>query len=169
MWLDRFSQQPTPSATPPPGGRSYSPAPGRRPYLPPRPGINPRSSSLSLISPASSTTSLPLGSRAPNGYGVRSQINGTSQSAAPNPLHVLERIFGGPPQNAKARGEGRADGIEKPEVLLDDIDFTGLSLQAYVEGSEEDTNGGSVLITAHSANECEWPLSTYTKILLTVY
>ncbi|KAF2193292.1 Sac2 family protein [Zopfia rhizophila CBS 207.26] len=139
MWLDRFSAQSTPSGTPPPRGQSYSPAP-RRPYqasgpgpLPPRPGLNPRSSSLSLISPASSSTSLPSTARLPNGSGLRRHGMGGAPPNIPDPLQVLETILGGPPRKPSARkSEGISeDAPERPEEVVEDVDFGGLSLQEF--------------------------------------
>ena len=105
MWgLDRLSAHPTPAGTPPPRRDSASPAPrrlypGDRPApLPLRPGLNPRSSSLSLISPLSSTTSLPSTAHAANGS-QRRRPNGPVPLHLPDPLHLLESIMGAPPRN----------------------------------------------------------------------
>lgn len=140
MWLDRFAQhsaQHSPAPSPSPG-RSYSPAPSRRPYLAPlpqRPGINPRSSSLSLLSPTSSTSSLPTQVRLPNGSGLRVQINNSPPADVPDPQKVLEDILGGPP---KRTSNGPADGaVEKPDEVVADIDFGGLSLHAFAEADAD--------------------------------
>ncbi|KAL1599862.1 Vacuolar protein sorting-associated protein 52 [Paraconiothyrium brasiliense] len=143
MWgLDRISGHSTPSGTPPPRRDSYSPAPRRlhptdRPApLPLRPGLNPRSSSLSLISPLSSTTSLPSTANIPNGSGRRRPPGGVLPNV-PDPVQVLESIMGGPPRNPPPL---QANGIgvipEKPEELEISIDFGGLSLQDF---AAEDT------------------------------
>ncbi|KAF2450331.1 Sac2 family protein [Karstenula rhodostoma CBS 690.94] len=142
MWgLDRLSAHSTPSGTPPPR-RDYSPAPRRlhptdRPApLPLRPGLNPRSSSLSLISPLSSTTSLPSTVGLPNGSGRRRPPGGVPPNV-PDPLHVLEAIMGRPPRKPvllKASGIGVLP--EKPEELDTSIDFGGLSLHDF---AAEDT------------------------------
>ncbi|KAF2802931.1 Vps52-domain-containing protein [Mytilinidion resinicola] len=134
MWLDRFS---TPSGTPPPQGRPYSPAP-RRPYnpagpgpLPQRPGLPDRTSSLSLVSPNSSTTSLPAGARGPNGAGRRRQ----PPPNVSDPLQVLEGILGAPPRRpVLSKGNGSASvPPQKPAELVDDIDFGGLSLHEFAQ------------------------------------
>ncbi|KAF2472896.1 Vps52-domain-containing protein [Lindgomyces ingoldianus] len=146
MWLDRFSAHSTPSGTPPPRGQSYSPAP-RRPYqasgpgpLPPRPGINPRSSSLSLVSPSSSSTSLPSTSRLPNGAGRRRQGTGGVPPNVSDPLQVLEAILGRPPRKPPViKGDEIAEPVpKKPEEVVEDIDFGGLSLQEFA-AIESDT------------------------------
>ena len=164
MWLDRFSNQNTPSGTPPPRGSSYSPAP-RRSYaaagpgpLPPRPSLNPRSSSLSLISAASSSSSLPSTARLPNGAGRRRQGPGGVPPNVPDPLQVLETILGGPPRRPvggeAASSAGQA--AEKPEHVVDDIDFGGLSLQGFAERSshEQEPRTPAHTYNAHSVEEC---------------
>ncbi|OCK83514.1 Sac2 family protein [Lepidopterella palustris CBS 459.81] len=162
MWLDRFSAHSTPSATPPPQGRSYSPAP-RRPYLgpgpgplPPRPGLNPRSSSLSLPSPASSTTSLQAASRVPNGAGRRRQGNNVPPANVPDPLRVLETILGGPPRKGISEKDDGSKDVppEKPAELAEDIDFEGLSLADFVEAEENKTQQ-TLPIHTYSARSVE--------------
>ncbi|KAF1939803.1 Vps52-domain-containing protein [Clathrospora elynae] len=133
MWgLDRLSSYSTPSGTPPP--RSYSPAP-RRGYpaagQPLRPGLNPRSSSLSLVSPNASSTSLSASSRLPNGAPRRRPTGGAPPNV-PDPMHVLESIMGGPPrQMVDAIGESAGHIQTRPEAVEEDIDFGGLSLQVF--------------------------------------
>lgn len=137
MWgLDRISGYSTPSGTPPPRLDSYSPAP-RRGYptlgpgpLPHRPGINPRSSSLSLISPNSSSTSLGNPSRAPNGA-LRRRPTGGPYHNGPDPLQVLESIMGGPSRRPKTTNGDTSGGVQKPKEVVEDIDFGGLSLQDF--------------------------------------
>ncbi|KAF2821146.1 Vps52-domain-containing protein [Ophiobolus disseminans] len=137
MWgLDRLSAYSTPSGTPPPRRDSYSPAP-RRGYpapgpgpLPARPGLVPRTTSLSLISPASSTTSLPATVRAPNGGPRRRATGGLHHG--PDPIQVLASIMGGLPQKPLAgTGEKQQPIAEKPKVVVDEIDFGGLSLHDF--------------------------------------
>ncbi|KAH7385535.1 Sac2 family protein [Phaeosphaeria sp. MPI-PUGE-AT-0046c] len=138
MWgLDRLSAYSAPSGTPPPRRDSYSPAP-RRGYpapgpgaLPPRPGLVPRTSSLQLISPTASTASLPPNARAPNGA-LRRRPTGGGPHQGPNPVQVLASIMGGMPRKPLP-GEGEKEGSfpHKPEVLEEDIDFGGLSLQDF--------------------------------------
>ena len=162
MWgLDRLSAHSTPSGTPPPRRDSHSPAP-RRPYpqgpmpLPPRPGINPRSSSLSLVSPASSVTSLPAGARLPNGAGRRRPPGGAPPNV-PDPVQVLEQIMGGPPRKPVTSKGDRFGAIpSKPDELEVDIEFGELSLQAFVVQAAADTRQSSTVHTysAQSVEEC---------------
>ncbi|KAF2122334.1 Sac2 family protein [Lophiotrema nucula] len=141
MWgLDRLSANSTPSGTPPPRRDSYSPAP-RRPYpgagpgpLPLRPGLTPRSSSLNILSPNSSSTSLPSTQRIPNGSRYRRQ--GPTPVNVPEPVDVLESILGGPPRKSAV---GKGDDVsqpKKPEEVVEDVDFGGLSLQAFAAADE---------------------------------
>lgn len=137
MWgLDRISSYSTPSGTPPPRHDSYSPAP-RRGYPPSgpgaqpiRPGLNPRSSSLSLVSPGSSTLSLPGTARAPNG-GPRRRPTGGGASHVADPLQVLDAIMGGPPRRSASPRGSTHDSHVKPEEVHGDIDFGGLSLHDF--------------------------------------
>lgn len=157
MWLDRFSVQSSPSGSPPPQGRAYSPAPRRGPYntstpsLPPRPGINPRSSSLSLISSASDI-SLPSAGRLPNGSTLRNEVRATGATDGSDPLAVLESIIGKP--SKKRRADGSAVTQSPPDVI-EDIDFGSLSLEAFA--TENQTNGTLAMhthgYTAQSAAE----------------
>lgn len=144
MWLDRFSQQSTPAGTPPPQGRA-SPAP-RRPYpgpgpYPNRPSFGPRSSSLSLAS-TQSTTSLAGASRLPNGSALRNELYTAPPPDLDEPVSVLQGIVGAPPRKVRKTTDTKAvDGeVPKPQKLADDIDFGGLSLEAF---ADED-NGGDI-------------------------
>lgn len=138
MWgLDRITANSTPSGTPPMRRDSYSPAP-RRPYpapapgpLPPRPGLTPRSSSLNLLSPGASTTSLPSTARIPNGAHRQPSVRGRAPASVADPLQVLESILGAPPRNPIQR-DGHIGTIPtKPDEVVEDIDFGGLSLQDF--------------------------------------
>jgi len=141
VWLDRFSAQSSPSGSPPPQGRVYSQSGRRGPYLgstpslPPRPGLNPRSSSLSLISNPSDI-SLPNLGRIPNGSALRNEIPQSSPANGLDPLAVLEDIVGKP--SKKRRSDGSA--VEtRPTDLVEDIDFGSHSLESFVNINE--TNG----------------------------
>ena len=138
MWgLDRITANSTPSGTPPMRSDSYSPAP-RRPYpasgpgsLPPRPGLTPRSSSLNLLSPGASTTSLSSTARIPNGARRQPSVRGRAPPNVADPLRVLESILGGPPRRPIKR-EGDVGTIPaKPDEVVQDIDFGGLSLHEF--------------------------------------
>lgn len=151
----------TPTGTPPPRHDSYSPAP-RRGYPPPgpgplplRPGLNPRSSSLTLASAGSSTLSLPGTARAPNG-GPRRQPTGGARSHFADPLQVLESILGGPPKRAPAMdGDDRA-AQERPAELDGDIDFGSLSLHEFAvqETPEQQQPTPVHIYSAQSVEEC---------------
>ncbi|KAF2837222.1 Sac2 family protein [Patellaria atrata CBS 101060] len=160
MWLDRFSHQSTPSGTPPPQARPYSPAPSRRPYLTPgtlpvRPGLSPRSSSLSLVSANVSTASLPSTVRIPNGSGLRQQIARTPPSGIQDPSKVLEDIFGKPPRKGyQDDSSDKKVETEKPSELVEDIDFDGLSLEAFAE--RQDTQSRvTAIVHNYSAQSVE--------------
>jgi hypothetical protein len=145
MWLDRFSAQSSPSASPPPQRSAYSPAPRRghystsNPSLPPRPGINPRSSSLSLIS-STSDLNLPISGRLPNGSALSNEIRSRSPNGLQDPRAVLETIVGGPSKKRRADGSTVA---QKPEDIVDDIDFGSLSLEAFEAKSREKRTASS--------------------------
>jgi hypothetical protein len=162
MWgLDRLSSYSTPSGTPPPRRDSYSPAPRRGPTargpspLPPRPGLVPRTTSLSLISPNASTTSLPANARAPNGGPRRRPTGGLHHG--PDPVQVLASIMGGLPRKPlSGSGEKEQDIPQKPEVVVDEIDFGGLTLHDFAaQAPREQQQPTSVhTYSAQSVEEC---------------
>lgn len=161
MWgLDRLSAYSTPSGTPPPRRDSYSPAP-RRGYppsgpgaLPTRPGLVPRTSSLSLISPTASTTSLPPSARVPNG-GPRRRPTGGVPHNGPDPVKVLASIMGGLPRKPLV-GSGEKDQAipQKPEVMVEEIDFAGLSLQDFAAAAPRE-HKPTISVHTHSAQSIE--------------
>ena len=164
MWLDRFSNQPTPNGSPPPPqSRSFSPAPRRQNHLAPvplpRPKYSPRPSSLTLDSKTnSSTTSLPGTSRVPNGSTLKREL--TPPPDVGNPLDILQSIIGptvghsGPFHSQDGEAVGR-----KPQTLASDLEFDGLSLQEFAE-SEEHSGVPNLLPryqeSKQSAEECEY-------------
>jgi hypothetical protein len=165
MWgLDRLAAQATPVGAPPPR-RDYSPAP-RRPYpgggpgpLPPRPGLPTRTSSLSLLnSPASSSTSLPSTARVANGAGRKRQGNGGAPPPdVPDPLQVLESILGGPPRKpVTAKWNAETAPTERPDEVVEQIDFGGLSLHEFAVADVADSRHSSSVHTysAQSVEEC---------------
>ncbi|KAI9850193.1 MAG: hypothetical protein M1838_006002 [Thelocarpon superellum] len=141
MWLDRFSGHSPPSASPP-RNRSYSPAPQRSVYLSPsqapaqprRPAFSPRSSSLSLATPASSSA---LDTTRPqHGSALRRSTTNTPPNV-PEPLDVLAGIVGD--SRSKDRRPSHVDdGVSQSETLViaaglvEDVDFGGLSLVDFV-------------------------------------
>lgn len=150
MWLDRLSGHSTPASagSPPPANRSYSPAPRRQSNLGPssalqRPGFNPRSSSLSLIS-NDSTTSL-LASRRPNGSNLKRTATTVD---APNPLDILDKIVGNDTLSAR-KTLIEQEAAEDYEL---ELDFDGLGLHEIAE--DQRTSGG---IVPQSLEECMLP------------
>ncbi|KAJ8125230.1 hypothetical protein O1611_g8410 [Lasiodiplodia mahajangana] len=99
MWLDRLAgQSPSPASSQPPS-RTYSPAPARSssglgPYVTSqqRPGITPRSSSLSLASADSSTSSQLASTRKATGSNLKQT---TTAYAGPDPVDILATLLGG--------------------------------------------------------------------------
>ncbi|KAI0549723.1 Vps52-domain-containing protein [Xylaria curta] len=96
MWLDRLAgQSPSPASSQPPS-RAYSPAPARSsgglgPYLTSqRPGLTPRSSSLSLASADSSTSSLLASSRRATGSNLKQT---TTTYTGPEPADILATLL----------------------------------------------------------------------------
>jgi hypothetical protein len=164
MWgLDRLSSYSTPTGTPP-RQDSYSPAPRRgypAPAQPLRPGLAPRSSSLTpLISPNASTTSLSSSTRLPNGGPRRRPTGGAN---IPDPVHVLESIMGGPPRRSvTANGDTDGHTQAKPKEVEEVIDFGGLSLQDFVAESTRQRQPSTSVHTysAQSIEECTCLCST---------
>lgn len=129
MWLDRLaSQAGSPTPSPQPGSRSYSPLPGRpsgglSPYVTSqRANQTPRGSAVSLVS-GSSTTSLLGAAKKPNGSGLR---RSTSYREGPAPEELLERLLGtkiadGSPDSEPLHSITEAD-------LQLDFDLAGLGL-----------------------------------------
>ncbi|KAF2101871.1 Sac2 family protein [Rhizodiscina lignyota] len=159
MWLDRFSQQSSPSGTPPPQGRA-SPAPRRQPYgpgpLPPRPSFGPRSSSLSLAS-TPSTTSLVGTARVPNGSALKNELYSAPPPGLDDPLSVLHNILGAPPRKPRRVSEPEGH-VSKPAEVIEDIDFGGVSLEAF---AGDDRNGNSPAISSRA--QPVQPVEEYDK------
>ncbi|PPJ58870.1 hypothetical protein CBER1_04437 [Cercospora berteroae] len=132
LWLNRFtdtssSREPTPS---PPTNRTSSPVPrrgiqlGPSTSLPRRPGIQPRSSSLSVSSLAGSTDSLPAATRVPNGANLKSQLAAGPAPDVSDPIDVLARILG----STEDVGEDNGNDYEATAA---DIEFGDLSLEDF--------------------------------------
>lgn len=158
MWLDRLSNQPTPSGSPLMGpSRSFSPAPRRPSHLAPgssqRPGYSPRSSSLSRAN--SSTSSLPAQGRIPNGSTLKQEI-----IPPPNfddPLQILEQIIGSPLRKKDDRSGGveEEESAERPPELVEDIAFNGLTLRDFANNSPEPEEDRYTPSQSFSIAECE--------------
>jgi hypothetical protein len=166
MWLDRLSGHSTPAATPsgsppPPANRSYSPAPRRSSNLAPasaaqRPGFNPRSSSLSLVS-NESTASLLASSRKPNGSALKQAATVVD---TPDPLEALERIIG---PEATPDGQAKRSDVAADEFELE-LDFDGLTLREVADTKLFGSEGGNVY-TAQSIEECMFCETNFCCIL----
>ena len=163
MWgLDRFSGHSTPSGSPPPQNRSFSPAPRHPSNLGPglaaRPPHSPRSSSFNVSSKYNTSTASLNSPRLPNGSGLKQQI--TPPADFTDPLRLLEDIIGRPiPDEEERDGEDGRVQLEKPAELVEDVDFGGRSIQDFLKGEEErdlDSSGD----TAQSAMECEYVYSS---------
>lgn len=162
MWgLDRFSGHSTPSGSPPPQNRSFSPAPRRPSHLgaglAARPAHSPRSSSLNVSGKYSSSTTSLNSTRLPNGSGLKQQI--TTPADFTNPLKLLEEIVGRPiPGEDEVDGEEGEGQLGKPTELVEDIDFGGLSIHDFLEDEDNRDGMGSLDRyddTVQSATECE--------------
>lgn len=158
MWLDRFSQQSTPLGTPQ-QSRLGTPAPRRSGLspgpLPSRPGINPRSTSLStLTSPTSSTTSLPATARIPNGSALRNEISIPVPVNVPHPLQILGDTLG--KSRRSARREVVEDGgpVQKPSEVVENIKFDGLSLEAFAAEKPKAHTEDVHTYSSQSIEEC---------------
>jgi hypothetical protein len=145
MWLDRLSGHSTPSGSPSPYNNRNYPPPSRRPsHLSPnpssnRPGISPRSSSLTLLStPNDSTTSLPGTSRASNGVSQKQGASSSRPLGVLDPLDVLNSIIGKKcGENGVTDLDAEAKPAQKPAQLVDTIDFEGRSLEEFVSKKDE--------------------------------
>ncbi|KAK5121592.1 hypothetical protein LTR85_004764 [Meristemomyces frigidus] len=140
MWLERFSgqsSQSTPSGSP---NRAFSPAPRRTVQLGPstiprRPGLAPRTSSLSVASFGGSVESLPATARIPNGTNLRNELAGSPAADVSDPLDVLQLILGPLAREESATSNGAHVKDDKPAQLVDEIDFGSLSLEEFAEAT----------------------------------
>jgi hypothetical protein len=150
--FDRFSNHPTPSASP--GSRPYSPAPRKTSHLvpqPQRPQYGPRSSSLSRLN--SSTESLPRATRTANGSALRQEIS--QPPSVEDPLETLRRIIGISVNSDDKATVGLSP--DKPATLSADVEFGGLSLEAFVtEQSKGRAKTRPRAGTIRTVEECEY-------------
>ncbi|KAI1265780.1 Vps52-domain-containing protein [Xylariaceae sp. FL1019] len=137
MWLDRLAGQSTSPASSQPGSRAYSPAPRRTasglgPYVTShqRPGLTPRSSSLSLASADSSTSSLLASSRRAAGSALKQS---TTAFTGPDPNDVLVDLLREGTEETAAPFP-TSDDYPASSLTSHDLevsfDFHGLSLQS---------------------------------------
>ncbi|SMQ54753.1 unnamed protein product [Zymoseptoria tritici ST99CH_3D7] len=135
IWLERFSApsreqttSPNPNRPHPASRRSVQLGPST---LPRRPGLQPRSSSLSVASLIGSTESLPSSARVPSGSNLREQLAGSANEVA-DPLAVLEQILG----PSRSQGED-GETIEDRVAIADGIDLGGLDLEEFANISPD--------------------------------
>lgn len=122
MWLNRYSQHPSPTPSPAPQRRPSHLAPSPLPH---RPGISPRTSSLSLLTNGS-TDSLPSAAKyPPANSSLRNQLDASPVETVPHPLDVLRDILG-PISSGSQSSDDSASHVR-------DIDFGNLSLQEFVD------------------------------------
>lgn len=160
MWLDRFSNNPTPDSPPSQSRASFQQI--RRPSQQGlaaslRPGPSPRASSLQLGKYNNSTTSLNSPRLLPNGSSLKQELVPPPDDT--NTLAVLEGIVGKAlSESAKSEGNGpEADSEIKPAEVVGDIDFGGLSLRAFAHGPDDIRQGGEDADTsAMGIVECEY-------------
>lgn len=157
MWLDRLSGHSTPSGSPPPHHRNYSPAPPRQPSrLSAAPQINrpysPRSSSLSLsLTANNSTVSLAGRSRSPTCLSLKQDLARGLPPGTADPLDVLHGVIG-KPRETGAGSNAAPEGIDDPVKLGEAIDFGGLSLKEFV--APKDKNDGTGGVQAQTVVRC---------------
>lgn len=143
MWLDRLAgQSPSPASSQPPS-RTYSPAPARASsglgsYLTSqqRPGISPRSSSLSIASADSSASSLLASSRRAAGSNLKQT---TTVYAGPDPVDILTTLLGKSAAEPTKSTPGLPQNQVTPitsEDLNATFDFGQLSLQLLALSDE---------------------------------
>ncbi|KAL7627372.1 Vacuolar protein sorting-associated protein 52 [Parahypoxylon ruwenzoriense] len=134
MWLDRLAGQSSSPSSSQPGSRSYSPAPRRTPsglgpYITSqqRPGVTPRSSSLSLASTESSSSFL-ASSRRANGSALKES---RTIYAGPDPVEILDKLLGSAGQDAAPVTEpaGEPASLIATGGLELEYDFGGLTIR----------------------------------------
>jgi hypothetical protein len=159
MWLDRLSGQSSPAGSPPPHGRSYSPAPKRPSHLGPghvsgRPAFSPQSSSLSLPLNALNTSLQGTGRRS-NGSTSKQSKSAPPREHVSDPLRVLEQIIGGP---LKVHTERIPLTTHVRPEDIDDVDFGQLSLQDVASGAAGtgNENGAFSNRKPRTAEECTY-------------
>ncbi|KAI2624300.1 Vps52-domain-containing protein [Hypoxylon sp. NC1633] len=160
MWLDRLAGQSSSPSSSQPGSRAYSPAPRRTPsglgpYITSqqRPGVTPRSSSLSLASTDSSASSFLAVSRRPNGSTLKES---RTLYTGPDPAEILDKLLGDDGNNAAATTTSAPSSVSSisAEDLQLEFDFDGLSVRELAL-SEEPAIDGADLYRPQAAEEYE--------------
>lgn len=166
MWPDRGAagQGGGPVASASTGSLPFSPA-RRQSQLsaankPGRPSFSPRSSSLSFSpTPNASTTSLPGAARAANGLS-RQPPSAMRNQSYPDPVDVLNGIIG-QRRSSSTPGDETALPPEKPDVLCENIDFGGLSLEEFARQMETQPARRSYGQGLQPFKQCEPPTDTF--------
>jgi len=149
MWLDRIAGHSTPDrglSPIPQRSSSASPLSPNRPNS--RPGISRPGSSLSALvtpSPSASTTSLPTVARVPEESTLKQNaITSPRPSDVADPLDVLNGIIKKYNVGSQSESPVRESSPVKPALLVEDIDFEGLSLEDFIQKPETKrvVNGG---------------------------
>lgn len=146
MWLNRYSGHSSPSSTPVPQRRPSHLAPNPLPH---RPGISSRSSSLSILTNGS-TDSLPPAARLPNGSSLRTQLDASPTEAVSDPVDVLHDILSYP-RSSVEHSVRTFEKSERPDNLVQDVDFGGLSLQDF---AKDGSSGRETQSSTLSFEEC---------------
>ncbi|KAL4741897.1 Sac2 family-domain-containing protein [Aspergillus similis] len=140
MWLDRIAGHSTPD-------RGLSPIPQRSfSHLSPnrqnsRPGLSRPGSSLSaLVSPSSSTTSLPTVARVCEESTLKQNATGSRPPNVADPLEILNGIIKKQTVESNTGNCIRRSGPAKPDQLVEDIDFCGLSLEGFLQKPESNSS-----------------------------
>src|ERR1700760_1377520 len=159
MWQDRRPNPPSPASrsgtSSPLPRRPTNPGPGP---LPPRPGVNPRSSSLSLAStPSASVTNVASTLRTTNASSLRHELRADAvPQHSVDPLRALEQILGTSLEKEPSRNALTEENA--PEGLDEPIDFQGLSLQEFVARSSRTPKGSTVHSSTRTQSEqCTFP------------
>ncbi|KAI1379325.1 Vps52-domain-containing protein [Hypoxylon crocopeplum] len=147
MWLDRLAGQSSSPSSSQPGSRPYSPAPRRTPsglgpYITSqqRPGLTPRSSSLSLASTESSASSFLASSRRANGSALKES---STVYTGPEPVEILNKLLGDEKQHAASVNKSAANSVSSisAEDLQLEFDFGGLSMRELALSEDSAVNG----------------------------
>ncbi|KAL8728807.1 MAG: hypothetical protein Q9166_005185 [cf. Caloplaca sp. 2 TL-2023] len=161
MWLERLSGQSTPSGSlPPVQKRAYSPAPRRSSHLAPnsapRPSYSPRTSSLGLVPRANSSTTSLNSPQLPSGSSLRQEV--VAPVDVVDPSEALEALLGRRRSNGTVAGHKNGDSgspPRRPSDLAGNIDFEGLSLDAFSGDIGHDVVPKSRLFAAQTIEEYE--------------
>lgn len=79
-----------------------------------------------------STESLPAAARLPNGSNLKNELGSSPTPDVPDPVEVLESILGPLHKEPGVTANGSIEHGDRPAVLVEDVDFGGLSLDEFV-------------------------------------